>query len=189
MIGHLPQAPLVDHASVKQRLDQERTPRPFIEQLPLLVVAVPGHHGTSDKLGEASNAGFGAGRHRNGLHRTDDRQPPHISIEDDRHGHCRADAGVAHACGEWSGNVCVGIQPRGPARASHHCCQGVTPDWESCAYRRLQRRIGIVSGADDRNFAVRFVTQQSGSRRLDAPPHFVGHRLEHLGGLDPTRYE
>ena len=47
------QAPAINGSPLEQRINQERTLRYVTQELPLLLIAVSGHHDTRDKFGEA----------------------------------------------------------------------------------------------------------------------------------------
>ena len=64
LAGDLPQAPLVERSSLKQRVNQTRTSRRLSQELPVLLVAMTGHQCGGDQFGEAADAHLGVGRHR-----------------------------------------------------------------------------------------------------------------------------
>ena len=95
-----PRAPAINRSPLEQRTNQQRTLRYITQQLPFLLIAVSRHHDTPDKFDEAADADLGVGRHRTRSCRTDRRQAPHASIDDNRDTHRSPDAHRTHPCRE-----------------------------------------------------------------------------------------
>ena len=105
LAGHFTQAPSIDGSPFEHRINENRPLRCLAKELSLLLIAVAGHHDTRDKFGEPADADLGVGRHGAGSRRTDRRQAPHASIDDDRDAHRSADAYLTHLRREVTGDV------------------------------------------------------------------------------------
>ena len=123
---------MVEDSAFEYRVDQRRPLRCLTEHLPFLLVAIAGYQSSGDKFGETGDAGLRVGRHGAGTG-ADCHEAPHSPIDDDRHTHRRSDSHLTDPCGHRTGDVFVGVDPRGAAGSLYHRRKGVALSRSSSA--------------------------------------------------------